>query len=116
MESTRIVECDACGAGHELERILIGPDGTPVRCAACGHVFTVTPEDERQMRSPVVWIVRDPAGNTTPFRKLGVLQKMILEGAVSPDWQLSRFGESWRPLRAIAGLKPFFARAEPNAG
>jgi len=111
MQTKRLVHCPACGAGYEVERILIGPEGTPVRCAACKAVFAVYPEDESRMGSAVVWILRDPQGNTTPFRRLGVLQKMILEGLVAPDWELSRFGESWRPLFEIEGLRACFARA-----
>lgn len=111
MEPTRIIHCNRCGAGHELERILIGPAGTPVRCGHCGTVFEVTPEDETMLNSPVVWIVRDPSGATTPFSRLGVLQKVILDGRAAPDWELSRFGGAWKRLGEIEGLKPFFDRA-----
>ena len=111
METTRIVNCEQCGAGHELERILIGPGGTPVRCGHCGTVFEITPEDEKMLNSPVVWIVRDPSGNTTPFSRLGVLQKVILDGRAGRDWELSRFGGAWKPLGQIEGLEIFFERA-----
>ncbi len=110
MEDTRIVQCESCGSGLELERILIGAEGTPVRCPSCGAVFDVAPEDETKLSSPVVWILRDPEGGQTPFRRLGVLQKMILDGRASEDWQLSRFGESWRRLGDIEGLRPCFER------
>ncbi len=108
---TRIVHCDRCGSGHELERILIGPHGTPIKCGHCSHVFQVSPEDEAKLKSPVVWLIRDPSGSTTPFSRIGVLQKVILEGRAGPDWELSRFGESWRKLGEIDGLKLFFERA-----
>jgi hypothetical protein len=111
MEATRIVNCDQCGAGHELERILVGHGETPVRCGHCGAVFEISPEDETKLNSPVVWIIRDPGGNSTPFSRLGVLQKVILEGRAGPDWELSRFGESWKPLGEIEGLRIFFERA-----
>ena len=111
MDTTRIVHCEACGAGHEVERILIGPKGTPIRCGHCQTVFSVIPDDESKLSSPVVWIVRDPAGNSTPFSRLGVLQKMILDGRAGPDWELSRFGEPWKPLFEIEGLRVFFERA-----
>ena len=107
----RMLQCDDCGSTYEVERILIGPEGTPIRCAGCDSVFRVVPEDEELLRSPVVWIVRDPAGNSTPFSKLGVLQQMIMSGDATPDWQLSRFGQSWKPLGEIEGLKIFFNRS-----
>jgi len=111
MEATRVVHCSECGAGHEVERILIGPEGTPIRCGHCATVFRVFPDDESKLKSPVVWIVRDPEGRSIPFSRLGVLQKMILEGEARPDWELSRFGEPWRPLFEIEGLLVFFERA-----
>ena len=108
MSDFRTVACESCNAQHLLERVLIGPHGTPVKCAACGAVFKVFPLDEAKLSSPVVWLLKDPAGNTTPFSKLGVLQKVIVEGRAGPDWELSRFGESWRKLGAIEGLRMFF--------
>jgi len=111
MEPTRIVHCEACGAGHEVERILIGPEGTPMRCGHCSAEFSVSPDDESKLSSPVVWIVRDPDGKNTPFNRLGVLQKMIIDGEARPDWELSRFGEPWKPLFEIEGLRIFFERA-----
>ncbi|HUT77458.1 MAG TPA: hypothetical protein VM285_07215 [Polyangia bacterium] len=111
MQSKITVLCTSCGAGHEVERILVGPEGTPVRCAACQTIFAVYPENDQQLKSAVVWIVRDSDGNTTPFRRLGVLQKMILEGRAAPDNELSRFGESWKPLGEIDGLRDCFTRA-----
>ena len=107
----RTIECERCGSRYEVECILIGPEGTPIKCAHCRTVFDVFPADESKLRSPVVWIVRDTEGNTTPFSSLGVLQQMILEGTATRDWQLSRFGESWKPLGEIAGLELFFSRA-----
>jgi predicted Zn finger-like uncharacterized protein len=112
MEAKRVVHCEACGAGHQVERILIGPSGTPIRCGHCKAVFSVTPDDESKLNSPVVWIVRDPTGNSTPFSQLGVLQRMILEGRAAPDWELSRFGEPWKVLFDIEGLRLFFERAK----
>jgi predicted Zn finger-like uncharacterized protein len=105
------VLCPSCGAGHEVERILIGPEGTPVRCAACGTVFPVHPEEAEVLNSAVVWILRDPEGNTTPFRRLGVLQKLILEGRARPEFELSRLGGAWKSLGEIDGLRPCFDRA-----
>lgn len=113
MDTKRIVYCEACGAGHEVERILIGPQGTPIRCGHCRAEFSVIPDDESKLNSPVVWIVRNPQGNSTPFNRLGVLQQMILEGRARPDWELSRFGEPWKPLFEIEGLRIFFERATP---
>jgi predicted Zn finger-like uncharacterized protein len=111
MEAMRVVHCEACGAGHEVERILIGPKGTPIKCGHCQAVFSVIPDDESKLSSPVVWIVRDPEGKSTPFNCLGVLQKMILDGQARPDWELSRFGEPWKVLFEIEGLRVFFERA-----
>ena len=111
MEVTRIVECKRCGSGLEIDRILIGPHGTPVRCGTCGEVFQVQPQDSTKLNSPVVWLMKDSSGNTTPFSRIGVLQRVIMGGTASPDWELSRFGESWRRLGDIAGLTMFFERA-----
>jgi predicted Zn finger-like uncharacterized protein len=105
------VFCDRCGAGYRVEPILIGPEGTPIKCAYCHTVFRVFPEDDSMLRSPVVWLLRDPSGETTPFSRLGVLQQRILAGEVGPDWEMSRFGESWRRLEGIEGLGAFFERA-----
>jgi hypothetical protein len=53
-------------------------------------------------------MVKDLNGNTTPFSKLGVLQRVIMNGHAKPDWELSRFGEAWQKLGDIDGLKMFF--------
>lgn len=116
MQTKQLVRCTTCGAGHEVELILIGPEGTPVRCAACGAVFAALPDDEALMKSAVVWILRDPAGNTTPLRRLGMLQKLILDGQAAADFELSRFGGSWKPLGEIEGLKGCFDRARGASG
>jgi predicted Zn finger-like uncharacterized protein len=105
------VACDNCGAGYLVDPILVGPEGTPIKCAYCHGVFRVFPEDEAMLRSPVVWLLRGPAGDTTPFSRLGVLQQRILSGEVGPDWEMSRFGESWRRLSSIEGLGVFFEHA-----
>jgi predicted Zn finger-like uncharacterized protein len=112
MGITRIVECERCGSGLEIDRILIGPNGTPVRCGTCDAVFTVLPEDENKLSSPVVWLLKDARERTTPFSRIEVLQRVIMEGTARRDWQLSRFGESWRRLGDIEGLKIFFERAD----
>jgi len=109
-ETELIVNCSNCGTGHRFDKILIGPNGTPIRCANCKTVFFVKPEDETKLQSPVIWLVKDPDGNTTPFSNLGVLQRVIMDSRAGADWQLSRFGESWRSLGDIEGLRMFFDR------
>lgn len=108
------VVCEHCGTEYEFDDALVSERGTAVKCTGCGHQFKVfKPSEEGE--TPKVWNLRRPDGTVIPFDSLAVLQKWILEGKVSKMDEISRAGEGWKALGAIAELESFFVTAESRA-
>jgi predicted Zn finger-like uncharacterized protein len=40
---TVVIRCERCSTMYELDEALLGPDGAPVQCTKCSHVFTAFP-------------------------------------------------------------------------
>jgi predicted Zn finger-like uncharacterized protein len=38
-----VIRCERCSTLYELDEALLAPDGSPVQCTRCDHVFTVRP-------------------------------------------------------------------------
>ncbi len=108
----RPTKCSHCSAIHEVDEILLGPEGTPIKCSSCQQVFKAFPEPEDILDSPFVWLLRNKEGQTIGFNRLGTLQKMIMDGEVKGDEDLSRYGMSWRCLHEIKNLDIFFKRRQ----
>lgn len=108
------VVCEHCSTEYEFDDALVSERGTTVKCTNCGHQFKIfRPTAEGD--SPRVWNLRRPDGTVIPFDSLAVLQKWILEGKVSKMDEISRAGEPWKALGAIAELESFFVTAESRA-
>ncbi len=108
------VVCDRCRAEYEFDDALVSERGTTVKCTSCGHQFKIYrmsahPEGARS------WNLKRLDGTTIPFDSLAVLQKWILEGRVTKTDEISRAGEPWKPLGAIAELESFFSTADLRA-
>jgi predicted Zn finger-like uncharacterized protein len=107
------VVCERCKAEYEFDDALVSERGTTVKCTTCGHQFKIyRPAVGEGGRS---WHLRRPDGTVIPFDSLAVLQKWILEGRVSKVDEISRPGEPWKPLGAIAELESFFVTGEMRA-
>ena len=100
------IRCPSCATLYEFDEQRIGPAGVNVRCSACGQVFKVratAPEDPNQ------WMVRRRSGGETIyFDELSTLQRWILEQKVDRGDEISKTGDSWRPLGDIQELATFF--------
>ncbi len=108
------VVCERCKAEYEFDDALVSERGTTVKCTNCSHQFKIfRPTSESDAAK--VWNLRRPDGTVIPFDSLAVLQKWILEGKVSKMDEISRAGEAWKSLGAIAELESFFATAELRA-
>lgn len=108
------VVCDRCRAEYEFDDALVSERGTTVKCTSCGHQFKIyrTSAHPEGARS---WNLKRLDGTTIPFDSLAVLQKWILEGRVTKTDEISRAGEPWKPLGAIAELESFFSTADLRA-
>jgi predicted Zn finger-like uncharacterized protein len=116
------VRCERCGTEYEFDETKVTEAGVTVKCAQCGHLFKVRRRSEAsiaaRMPGPAIvtapvgermWIVRDPkSGDVQRFRELTTLQQWIVERRVSRDHEISRTGETWKPLGEIAELASFF--------
>jgi predicted Zn finger-like uncharacterized protein len=38
-----VIRCERCSTLYELDEVLLAPDGSPVQCTRCEHVFTARP-------------------------------------------------------------------------
>jgi predicted Zn finger-like uncharacterized protein len=104
------VRCPQCRTDYVFDEARVGPSGVSVKCAACGHVFRVfKPGDQPQ---PRLWQVRQSDGTRVEFKELTTLQKWIVEGRIRRDHEISRDGETWKPLGEIKELDPFFTVVE----
>ncbi|MBL8602988.1 MAG: zinc-ribbon domain-containing protein [Myxococcales bacterium] len=108
------VVCDRCNTEYEFDDALVSERGTTVKCTSCGHQFKIYRPAARE-EAPRSWNLRRPDGTVIPFDSLAVLQKWIVEGKVSKMDEISRPGEPWKPLGAIAELDSFFVTADQRA-
>ena len=120
------VRCERCGTEYEFDETKVTEAGVTVKCAQCGHLFKVRRRSEASVArnlpgppivaSPVMaaqgermWMVRDPhTGDVQRFRELTTLQQWIVERRVTREHEISRTGETWKPLGDIAELAAFF--------
>lgn len=107
------VTCERCGTEYEFDETLLSGRGTSVKCTNCGHVFRVYPSVDRTTST---WRVRLRDGSIEEIEALKELQDRIALGTLSPEDEISRGGEPWKPLGTIAELETFFAaRAATSA-
>ncbi|MBI2898342.1 MAG: zinc-ribbon domain-containing protein [Deltaproteobacteria bacterium] len=110
------VTCERCQTEYEFDETLISDRGTTVKCTHCGHLFKIFRKGSGAERLPGaagrVWTLRRTTGETLTFDRLTTLQQWIIEGRVDKADEISRTGEVWKALGAIAELATFFAAAE----
>ncbi len=123
------VTCERCGTEYEFDETLVSDRGTTVKCTNCGHLFKVfrpRAEAPRADESARVFRLRTTSGETQSFESLKELQRLIVEGRVSPEDEIASSREGWKRLGDIAELATFFdsahasdrrlERAEPERG
>lgn len=122
------VKCERCGTEYEFDDAKVTAAGITVKCTHCGHLFKVVreeapsepvpqrtppggiPASEGVSRSPIPtrWRIRRATGEELEFNDLTTLQQWILERKVAPEDQISKTGDSWKPLGSIVELSSFF--------
>lgn len=140
------VRCEQCGTEYEFDDAKVTEAGITVKCTHCGFLFRVmrsppvltqramvpavaqplvTSPIVQPRESPVVrressarpWIIRkERTGEQLEFKDLTTLQRWILDRKVTRDDEISRTGESWKPLGSIVELSSFFLVIEGEAG
>jgi predicted Zn finger-like uncharacterized protein len=107
------VTCERCGTEYEFDETLVSERGTTVKCTNCGHLFKVfRPGEATDKQRP--WAIRKRGGATQSLTSLRELQRLIAQGELSEEDEISRSGEAWKPLGTIAELQTFFAAAKAN--
>ncbi len=104
------VTCERCGTEYEFDETLVSDRGTTVKCTHCGHLFKVFRPGASD--GPKTWTVRTRAGKVQNLTSLRDLQRLITQGELKRDDEISRSGESWKKLGDIAELVTFFSAAE----
>ncbi len=91
------------GAAHDtIEERVARPPSVPEETTAEVPVAPAKGEERG-------WLLRSSAtGDVVPFRELTTLQQWIVERKVTRADEISRGGDSWKPLGGIAELASFF--------
>ncbi|MBC7174310.1 MAG: zinc-ribbon domain-containing protein, partial [Polyangiaceae bacterium] len=106
------VTCERCGTDYEFDETLVSDRGTTVKCTQCGHLFKVfRPDAGADGHREAMWRVRRRDGSLEIVPTLRDLQRRIMQGALSPDDEISASGQPWKRLGAIAELESFFVPA-----
>jgi predicted Zn finger-like uncharacterized protein len=136
------VRCEKCNTEYELDEERLKPGGVTVKCTGCGHMFKVrrrnptnvgvtSPRPRRPSTSQPppapglrprrassqggagkTWLVRSEGGDIKTCTELATLQQWIVSGVVGPDAEISRTGNTWKPLGDIPELAKFFEVAD----
>ena len=104
------VTCERCGTEYEFDETLVSDRGTTVKCTHCGHLFKVFRPGAGD--GPKTWTIRTKAGRVENLGSLRDLQRLITQGELKRDDEISRSGDSWKKLGDIAELVTFFAAAD----
>jgi predicted Zn finger-like uncharacterized protein len=106
------VTCERCGTEYEFDETLVSDRGTTVKCTHCGHLFKVFRPGTGD--GPKTWTIRTRAGRVENLSSLRDLQRLITQGELTREDEISRSGETWKKLGDIAELVTFFAAAEAS--
>jgi predicted Zn finger-like uncharacterized protein len=118
------VKCTHCGFLFRVTRQVTAVDERPVAPEPrAGRAVSPTTtstalEATTVVRSPPPsrprgWMIRkERSGDILEFKDLSTLQKWILERKVTRDDEISKTGESWKPLGSIVELSSFFLVVE----
>ncbi|MGD8858401.1 MAG: tetratricopeptide repeat protein [Myxococcales bacterium] len=110
------VTCDRCGTVYEFEEAMIASTGTTVKCTDCGHLFKVTrtgsaadsAAPSQSVPDDGHWRVRRSDGGMIPLENLAELTRLIGDGELGRDDEISRTGRAWRRLGEVEELTPLF--------
>jgi predicted Zn finger-like uncharacterized protein len=106
------VTCERCGTEYEFDQTLLSGRGTSVKCTNCGHVFKVYPTaDADADRTTSVWRLKLEDDSIDMIDSLRELQRRISSGELTPQNEIARGDESWKPLGSIPELETFFQSA-----
>jgi len=106
------VTCERCGTEYEFDETLLSGRGTSVKCTNCGHVFKVYPTAGSDAdRTTSVWRLQLEDDSIDMIDSLRELQRRISSGELTPENQIARGDEGWKPLGSIPELETFFEAA-----
>ena len=123
------VKCEKCATEYEFDDAKVTEAGITVKCTNCGHLFRVVRHRVVLDEEPVVdgsqeappasrtdrlWMIRDAQGDVREFRELSTLQQWIVERKVSRSDEISKTGDSWKPLGSIIELSSFFLAVDAS--
>lgn len=112
------VECEKCGTAYEIDDARISEAAITVKCTHCGHIFRVEADEgpfsdglgtfDARPERPVRWRVRRRDGAELSFDDIGTLRQWIRDRKVSRDDEVSKTGESWKPIGQFIELAHYF--------
>jgi predicted Zn finger-like uncharacterized protein len=106
------VTCERCGTEYEFDETLLSGRGTSGKCTNCGQVFKVYPTAEADAdRTTSVWRLKLEDDSIDMIDSLRELQRRIASGELTPENQIARGDENWKPLGSIPELETFFEAA-----
>ncbi len=106
------VTCERCGTEYEFDETLLSGRGTSVKCTNCGHVFKVYPTAGTDAdRTTSVWRLKLADESIDMIDSLRELQRRISSGELTPQNEIARGDETWKPLGSIPELETFFEAA-----
>ncbi|MBT8467268.1 MAG: zinc-ribbon domain-containing protein [Deltaproteobacteria bacterium] len=106
------VTCERCSTEYEFDETLLSGRGTSVKCTNCGHVFKVYPTAGADAdRTTSVWRLKLQDDSIDMIDSLRELQRRIGSGELTPDNEIARGDEGWKPLGSIPELETFFQAA-----
>ena len=106
------VICERCDTEYEFDETLLSGRGTSVKCTNCGHVFKVYPKAQAdEDRATSTWRLKLEDDSIDMIDSLRELQRRIASGELTPENQIARGDENWKPLGSIPELETFFEAA-----
>ena len=99
-----------------LPKLAMGPEPVTAETTAASVRARVAVVYDGKAEAGTGWLLRSTlTGEVQRFRELTTLQQWIVERKVTRDDEISRGGESWKPLGGIAELASFFHVVEQAA-
>ncbi|RZV51567.1 MAG: hypothetical protein EX268_14255, partial [Deltaproteobacteria bacterium] len=106
------VTCERCATEYEFDETLLSGRGTSVKCTNCGYIFKVYPMSSADSdRTTSVWRLKLEDDSIDMIDSLRELQRRISSGELTPQNEIARGDEDWKPLGSIPELETFFQAA-----
>ena len=106
------VTCERCATEYEFDETLLSGRGTSVKCTNCGYIFKVYPTSAADAdRTTSVWRLKLEDDSIDMIDSLRELQRRISSGELTPQNEIARGEEGWKPLGSIPELETFFQAA-----